>query len=152
MGSPPSQAIVKRFVGLEDQCLITPHAGKPIPAVFAVVLYGIRLPDAVRITAFGYNEIIGRDAARIANGERERLDGMANGTPHLHNGKTSPKKRLGLAWQEIAHALRSGPFGVVVVHARHDLANPARLAQIIIGRAQGMIEYKYPRGASLGFH
>src|SRR5262249_46753088 len=86
MGSPPSQAIFKRFVGLEDQCLIAPHAGKPIPAVFAVVLYGIRLPDAVRITAFGYNEIIGRDAARIANGERERLDGMANGTPHLHNG------------------------------------------------------------------
>ena len=77
---------------------------------------------------------------------------MANGTPHLHNGKTSPKKRLSLAWQEIAHALRRGPFGVVVVHARHDLANPARLAHIIIGRTQRVIEYKYPRGASLGFN
>ena len=152
MGSPASPAILKRFVGLEDQCLIASHAGKPIPAVFTVVLYCIRLPDAVRITAFGYNEIIGRDAARIANGERERLDRMANRTPHLHNGKTSPKKRLGLAWQEIAHALRSGPFGVVVVHARHDLAKLPLLAQVFIGRAQRVIEYKYPRGASLGFH
>src|SRR5262249_36064392 len=109
-------------------------------------------PDAVRIAAFGYNEIVGRDAARIANGKRERLDRIANGTPNLHNGKTSPKKRLGLAWQKIAHALRPGPFGVVVMHARHDLANSARLAQIIIGRTQRVIEYKYPRGASLGFN
>jgi hypothetical protein len=34
----------------------------------------------------------------------------------------------------------------------HDLANPARLAQITIGRTQRVIEYKYPRGASLGFN
>ena len=77
---------------------------------------------------------------------------MADRPPDLDDGEATGEERVGFLEQDVAHPLRSRPFSVVVVHARHDLANPARLAQIIIGRAQRMIEYKYPRGASLGFN
>jgi len=49
-------------------------------------------------------------------------------------------------------ALRAGPFGVVVMHAAHDLADFVLLTQLLVGGAQRMIENKHPRRPALRLH
>src|SRR5262245_10176900 len=53
---------------------------------------------------------------------------MPDRPPHLHDGKAPLQELVGLVREQVAHALRAGTFGVVVVDAAHDLADLARLA------------------------
>src|SRR5262249_12498006 len=89
---------------------------------------------------------------RIADREREALDRVADRPPHLHDGEAAFQELVGLVREQVAHALRARPFGVIVVHAAHHLADLARLALIGVGGAQGVIEYDHARGAALGLH
>ncbi len=77
---------------------------------------------------------------------------MADRPPHLHDGEAALQQFLGFVREQVAHALRTRPFGVVVVHAAHDLADLACLALIGVGGAQRVIEYDHARGAALGLH
>src|SRR5262249_29141293 len=140
VGGPAGAAVLLRIVDLEHQRLLAAHARQPVPAVRGIVGYGVGLADAVGITALAYQKIVERDAARIADAEREALDRMADRPPHLHDGETALQQRVGLLRQQVAHALRAGPFGVIVVRAAHDLADLARLALVVVGGAQGMVE------------
>ena len=126
--------------------------GQPVPAVLGIVGDGIGLADAIGIAALIHHEISGRDAAGVADGEREALDRMADRPPHLHDGEPALQEIVGLLRKKVAHALRAGPFGVVVVHAAHHLADLACLALLVIGGAQRMIEHHHARGAALGLH
>src|SRR6476661_4357811 len=38
------------------------------------------------------------------------------------------------------------------MHTAHDLPDLLNLAQLVVRRAQGMVEYHHPRGADLGFY
>src|SRR4029077_18432003 len=58
----------------------------------------------------------------------------------------------GLLRKKVAHALRAGPFGVVVVHAAHHLADLAYLALLVIGGTQRMVEHHHARSSALGLH
>src|SRR5260370_7250173 len=77
---------------------------------------------------------------------------MPDRPPHLHDGKAPLQELVGLIGEQVAHALWAGPFGIVVVNATYDLADLARLALLIIRRAQGVIEDDNARGAAFGFH
>ena len=77
---------------------------------------------------------------------------MADRPPHLHDGEAPLQQFLGFVRQQVAHPLRAGPFGIVVVHAAHHLADFARLARFVVGRAQRVIEHDHARGAALGLH
>src|SRR5712691_4113670 len=111
MGSPAGASVLERVINLEDQRLVAPHAREPIPAVLWIVSYGVGLADAVWIPALGHDEIIEREAARIADGEWIRFDRKPNRTPHLHDGEAAAQKLVGFLRQKIAYALRAGPFG-----------------------------------------
>src|SRR5262249_44758991 len=99
-----------------------------------------------------YQKIVERNTARIADAEREALARMADRPPHLHDGETAVQQRVGFLRQQVAHALRAGPLGVIVVRAAHDLADLARLTLVVVGGAQGMVEDDDARGAALGLH
>src|SRR5271166_4889866 len=135
MGSPAGTSVLERIVDLEDERFIASHAREPVPAVLRVVFYGVGLADAVRIPALGYDEVIGAEAARIADRQRKRLDREPYRTPHLNDGEAAAQKLVGFLRQQIPHALRTGPLGIVVVHTANDLTNPACLAQLVVGRA-----------------
>src|SRR6266545_2046807 len=71
----------------------------------------------------------------------------------MASGKVSTGCRIvRLVRQKVAHALRPRPFGIVVMRAAHDLADLARLAQRVVGRAQRVIEYDDALGPALGLH
>src|SRR6185312_4042826 len=110
---------------------------------------GIGLADAVWIAPLGDDEILRGHAARIAQRQREAFDWMANRPPHLNDGEAALQQALGLLPQEIAHALRPRPFGVVVVNAADDLAQLALFAHRIIGGAQRVVEDDDARRAGL---
>ena len=77
---------------------------------------------------------------------------MPDRPPHLHDGKAPLQELIGLIREQVAHALGSGPLGVIVVDAAHDLADLARLALLVIRRAQSVIEDDDARGSAFGFH
>ena len=77
---------------------------------------------------------------------------MTDRPPYLHDGETALEQRIGLIGEKIAHPLRAGPFGVVVVHARHDFADLEPLARHIVPAAQRMVEHDDARSAAFGFH
>ena len=77
---------------------------------------------------------------------------MADGPPHLHDGEAALQELVRLFGQQIAHALRPGPFGVVVVDAAHDLADLERLAHSVVGGAQRVVEDDDSRRAGFGLH
>src|SRR3954469_6752306 len=152
VGGPAGATVLQGVVDLEDQRLLAPHQGQPVPAVLGIVGDGIGLADAIGIATLIHHEIIGRDAAGVADGKREALDRMADRPPHLHDGEPALQEIVGLLRKQVAHALRAGPFGVVVVHAAHHLADLACLALLVISGAQGMIEHHHARGPALGLH
>ena len=69
---------------------------------------------------------------------------MADRPPYLNDGKTALEQMLGLVRQQIAHALRPRPFGVIIVHALHRLADFPRLAVAIVAGAQRVIKHHDP--------
>ena len=77
---------------------------------------------------------------------------MPDRPPYLHDGEAPLQEVIGLVREQVAHALGSGPLGVIVVDAAHDLANLARLALLVIRRAQSVIEDDDARGSAFGFH
>ena len=77
---------------------------------------------------------------------------MADRPPNLHDRKAPLQQLISFVRQKIAHALRAGPFGVVVMHARHDFADLERFAHRIVPGAQRMIENDDARRAALGLH
>ena len=83
--------------------------------------------------------------------ERIGLDRMPDRPPHLDDGETALEQIVRLVGQHVAHPLRRGPFGIVVVHATHDLADFLGLAQFVVGGAQRMVEHDDALGAALGF-
>ena len=74
---------------LEHQRLVAPHAREPVPLVLRIVGDGVGLADAVGIAALGDDEIVERDAARVADRERKALDRMADRPPHLDDGEAA---------------------------------------------------------------
>src|SRR6516162_7176929 len=152
VGGPAGAAVLRRVVDFEYQRLLAPHARQPVPAVLGIVGDGVGLADPVGIAALAHHEIPRRDAARVADREREALDRMADRPPHLHDGEAALQQFLRFVRKQVAHALRARPLGVIVVHAAHHLADLAHLALIGIGRAQGVIEYDHTRGAAFGLH
>ena len=88
---------------------------------------------------------------RVADRQREGFDRMPDRPPHLDDGEAARQQILGLVGKDIAHPLRPRPFGVVVVGAAHDLADFLRLAQLVVGGAQRMVEHHDALGAALGF-
>src|SRR6478609_7009407 len=152
VGGPAGATVLQRVVDLEDQRFLAPHPGQPVPAVLGIVGDGIGLADPIGIAALIHHEIIGRDAAGVTDGEREALDRVADRPPHLHDGEPALQKIVGLLRKKVAHALRAGPFGVVVVHAAHHLADLACLALLVISGAQRMIKHHHARGPALGLH
>src|SRR5262249_10787813 len=143
-------AVLQGIINLKDQCLLTPHEWEPVPAMVGIVGDRIGLPDTVGIAALRDYEIIGSDTARITDRDRESLDRMTDRPPDLHDRKTALEQFLGFVRQQIAHTLLRRPFGVVVVHALDDLAELARLAIVLVGGAQCMIEYDDAFRAGLG--
>src|SRR5829696_1800732 len=94
----------------------------------------VGLADAVGIAALGDDQIVGREAAGIADGERKCLYWMADRPPYLHDGEAAREKIIRLLWQEIAHTLRGRPLCVIDIHADHRLADFPALAVAIVGR------------------
>src|SRR5262249_62031270 len=95
------------------------------------------------ILAVGNDETLERDAARVADAEREGFDRMADRPPHLHDGEAALEQLVGLVRQQVAHALWPRPFGVVVVRTAHDLADPLALAQLVVRAPQGMLNHHH---------
>ncbi len=148
---PTRDAVLLEVVHLEHQRLLAPHAREPVPVVLGVVGAGVGLPLAAGIEPLGDDEVVERDAAGVADREREGLDRMPDRPPHLDDGKAPREQILGLVGQDVAHALRPRPFGIVVVRAAHDLADFLGLAQLVVGGAQRMVEHDDALGPALGF-
>src|SRR5262249_38182463 len=149
---PTGAAVLRRIVHLEHQRLRAPHARQPGPAAARLAGDGGALADAARLAALAEHKIAPREAARIAERRREALDRQGDWPRHLHDGEAALQELVGLVRDQVAHALRARPFGVIVVHAAHHLADLARLALFGVGGAQRVIEYDHARGAALGLH
>src|SRR4051794_38853601 len=145
-------AILQGIINLKDKRLLTPHQWEPVPMMVGIVGDRIRLPDAVGVAALRDHEIIRGDTARVTDGKRKGFDRMADRPPDLHDRKAARQQCLGLVWKEIAHALLARPFGVVVVHALDNLAQLARLAVVLVSRAQGVIKNDDTLRPALGLH
>src|SRR4051812_40369097 len=101
VGRPAGAAILQGVVDLEDQGLLAPHPGQPVPAVLGIVGDGIGLADAIGIATLIHHEIIGRDAAGVADGEREALDRMADRPPHLDDGEPALQEIVGFVRKQV---------------------------------------------------
>ena len=152
MGGPAGAAVFKRIVDLEYDRLLAPLPREPVPLVGGIVGDGVGLPDAVGIAALGDHEVVVGDALGVGDRERKSLDRMADRAPHLHDGEAPLEQFVRLVGQQVAHALRTRPFGVVVVHAPHHLADFLRLAQFVVGGAQRVVEHHDAPGSALGLH
>src|SRR5207237_799465 len=128
---------------------LAPHAWKPIPAVRGIVCDGVGLTDPIRIPPLRYDEIIVRESAGVANCQRKRLHRIPDRSPDLHDGEPTTEQSVGLLWHEVTYALRSGPLGVIVMHTAYDLPDLLNLAQLVVRRAQGMVEYQHPCAAGI---
>src|SRR6185436_8400789 len=136
-------SVLQGIINLKDQCLLTPHEWEPVPTMVGIVGDRIGLPDPVWVATLRDHEIFRGNASRITDGERKGLDRMADRPPHLHDRKAARQQFLRLVRQQIAYTLLRRPFGVIVVHPLDDLAQLARLAIVLVGRAQGVIEYDH---------
>src|ERR1700724_3728731 len=141
VGGPAGAAVLLGIVDLEHDRLVALLAREPEPAMRRVVFDRVGLADAGGIAPLGNHEVGELHAARVADRERERFDRMPERPPHLHDGEAALEQLLGLVRQEVAHALRAGPFGIVVVRALHRLADLVRLAIGLVGGAQGVVEH-----------
>ena len=99
-----------------------------------------------------YRAFILRQRAGVGDRQREGLDRMADRPPHLDDRKAAAQQIVGLVRQQVAHPLRAGPFRVVVVHARDDLADLEGFAGGIVGGAQRVVEHDDARRAGLRLH
>jgi len=117
-----------------------------------IVSDGVSLADAIGVAPFGDDKIVGPHAARIGDGEWEALDRMTDRPPHLDDGEAALEKFIRLVRQQVAHPLGRRPFGIIVMHARHHLADLVLLAQLVVGRAQRVVEYDDALGAALRLH
>src|SRR5689334_6445372 len=133
-------AVVLGIVDLEHDRLVAPHARKVIPAMRGVVLEAIGLPDAMRIAALGDEQVARGDAVRVRHGKRVGFERARDRPPELHDGEAPREERLRLVAHQLAHALRPGPLGVVVVRGEHRLAHELRFALGLFARAQGVVE------------
>jgi len=91
------------------------------PAVIRVVADAIGLAHAVRIATLGADQVLRSEAAGVGDGEGIGLDRLIRRAPHLDDREAPLQQGFGFVGQQIAHALRPGPFGVVVVHVEHGL-------------------------------
>ncbi len=112
----------------------------------------VGLTHAIGIAPLRDDEVVERDAARVADREREALDRAADRPPHLDDGEAPRQQVFRLIGKQIAYALRPRPFGVVVVHAPHHLADFLLLAQLVVGGPQRMIEHDHAPRPALGLH
>src|SRR5690348_17901774 len=88
MRRPARAAGAFRIEDLEDEGFVAPHQRKPIPLVLGIVFDRIGLADAVGIAALGNDEILEHHAARVAEREREGLDGVTDRPPALYDRET----------------------------------------------------------------
>src|ERR1041385_8945357 len=130
-----SAPVLRRIEYLEDERLVAPHPREIEPAVIRVVADAVGLAHAVRIAALGADQVPRGEAARIGDRERIGLDRLVCRAPHLNDGEAPLEERVRFVRQEVAHALRAGPFGIVVVHVEHGLAHELRLALGLVARA-----------------
>ena len=144
-------AVLRRVIDLEHQRLVARLARKPEPLVLRIVGDRVGLADAVRVAPLRDDEVVERHAAGVGDGERMGLDRIADRPPHLDDGEAVLQQLFGLVGQDVAHALRAGPFRVVVVGAAHDLADFLLLAERIVGGAQRVVEHDDALGAALRF-
>src|SRR3989441_11539337 len=140
-------AVLRRIEYLEYQRLVAPHLREIEPAVIRVVADAVGLAHPVRIAALGADQVPGGEAPRIGDGERVGLDRLIDRAPHLDDRETALQQGFRFAWQQVAHALRARPFGVVVVHVEHRFAHQFRLALGLVARAQRVVEDDDARGA-----
>ena len=119
---------LQRLVDLEDQRLVRAHAREPVPALIRVVGDRVGLADPVGIAPLVDDERLGLDGLRVADRQRVALDRMVDRPPHLDDREAALEQRLGLVAHDVAHPLRPGPFGVVVVDPADDVADFLRLA------------------------
>jgi hypothetical protein len=76
------------------------------------------------------------------------FDRVVDRPPHLDDRETPAQQRFGLLAHDVAHPLRSRPFGVVVVDAADDVADLAGFALLLAGGAQRVVEYDDTLGAA----
>ncbi len=151
MRAPAGAAVLQRVIDLEHDRFLAPLQRKPEPLVIGIVADRIGLADPVRVAPLGDDQIVRRDGLRVAHRQRKGLHRIADRPPHLDDGEMPREQAVGFVRQQIAHALRSRPFGVIVVHPRHDFADLARRAVGVVGGAQGVIEHHDALGAALLF-
>ena len=78
-------------------------------------------------------------------------DRLVDRAPYLDDGEATREQRLRLVAHEIAHALRSGPFGVIVVRREDGLANELLFAFAFVTRTKRVIENHHAPGARAPF-
>src|SRR5262249_30228189 len=109
-------------------------------------------PDTIWIAPLRNHQIVLGEGARIASRKREGLDWMADRSPHLNDGEPARQQLVGPVGEKVAQALWTRPFGVIVMNPADDLADPARLAELLIGRTQRVVEHDHLRGSGLRLH
>src|SRR5262249_6350854 len=105
---PTGSTIVERVIDLENKCFVTMHAWKPIPAVVGVVTYRVGLTTPAGDAARRHDQIRFRQAAGVADGQREGLDRAAGWPPDLHDCKSMAEQRVCLLREMETQALRPG--------------------------------------------
>ena len=105
--------------------------------------------DAVAIHQVGRHQIAGRNGGGVADRQRRVAQRAADRPPQVDHLHAAAQQVVRFVAEEVAHALRAGPFGVIDMHAGRGLARRAGGA-ILRARhaaAQRVVEHEDLAGA-----
>ena len=122
------------------------HIGVVVPAVPGVVGEVVGLAHPVGMPPLGGDQVLGRDAAGVAQGQGRPHHRGEHAAPDLDHREASPQQRFRLVRQQVPHPLRSGPLGVVVVDPPDRTPDSLFLLGLLAPGTQGVVEDQHPRG------
>ncbi len=105
----------------------------------------MNLADPVLGSTLAGDQVLGVDAASIAECEWRRAHRLLDRAPDVDDGEAPLEQGLRfLGRQEVAHSLRAGAIGIVVVDVADRLADVFLVARRLGTGATGMIENHHP--------
>src|SRR6266508_5140791 len=140
VSGPARPAIFTRVKGFKNYRLVGLHIREIIPTMLRIKCAVIYFADAVRVNARAGDQLLRANAPRVSNGQWLSLDWISNRTPDLHDGKSALDQLVGLVGKQVAHALRAGPLGIIIVRVTYGAADLFRFTHRAVCRAQRVVK------------
>src|SRR6266478_8145793 len=146
VGGKACRTVFGRIVAFDQDRLVGPHLRHIEPAVSGVVSDAVGLAFPIAVDQIRGDEIRKGDTRRIANGERRVTQRPANRPPYIDDLEAVAQQLLGFLAHQVAHPLRAGLHGIVVVDTGDWLARCAGCAVDAArdAAADRVVEYQHP--------